>query len=64
VNKVFKRFERFREFCGPVDPKVASAIRPGTLRAIFGINRIKNAIHCTDLDTDGAFESNYMFNVL
>jgi nucleoside-diphosphate kinase len=55
---------RFREFCGPVDPKVASAIRPGTLRAIFGINRIKNAIHCTDLDTDGAFESNYMFNVL
>lgn len=56
--------KRFRAFCGPTDPKIATAIRPGTLRATFGQNRIKNAIHCTDLDTDGAFETNYMFNVL
>ena len=52
-----------REFCGPPDAKIAAAIRPGTLRARFGANKIQNAIHCTDLDTDGAFETNFMFNV-
>ena len=40
------------------------AIRPDTLRAKFGLNKVQNAIHCTDLDTDGAFECNFMFNVL
>jgi len=54
----------FREFCGPADTKVAQAIRPLTLRAKFGVNKVQNAIHCTDLDTDGAFECNFMFNVL
>ena len=40
------------------------AIRPDTLRAKFGVNKVQNAIHCTDLETDGAFECNFMFNVL
>jgi nucleoside-diphosphate kinase len=53
-----------REFCGPADPKVAAAIRPQTVRARYGVNKVQNAIHCTDLDTDGAFESNFMFKVL
>ena len=56
--------QSFRQFCGPSDPKVASAIRPGTIRAKFGVNKVQNAIHCTDLETDGAFESNFMFKVL
>lgn len=54
----------FREFCGPADTKVAQVIRPDTLRAKFGVNKVQNAIHCTDLETDGAFECNFMFNVL
>ena len=56
--------QSFRQFCGPSDTKVAAAIRPDTIRAKFGVNKVKNAIHCTDLETDGAFESNFMFNVL
>lgn len=56
--------QSFRQFCGPSDTKVAAAIRPQTIRAKFGVNKVQNAIHCTDLETDGAFESNFMFNVL
>jgi len=56
--------ESLREFCGPPDPKVAAAIRPNTLRARYGVTKVQNAIHCTDLDTDGPFESNFMFKVL
>jgi len=56
--------KEFRQFCGPSDTKVAKAIRPNTIRAKFGVNKVQNAIHCTDLETDGAFESNFMFNVL
>ena len=48
-----------REFCGPPDSKVAAAIRPATLRARYGTNKVQNAIHCTDLDTDGAIEILY-----
>ena len=56
--------ESVRHFCGPADPKVAQAIRPGTLRAKYGANKVQNAVHCTDLEGDGAFESNFMFEVL
>ena len=37
----------FRELCGPMDPEIAKNLRPNTLRARFGIDRVKNAIHCT-----------------
>lgn len=56
--------ESVRQFCGPTDPEVASAIRPHTLRARYGNTKVQNAIHCTDLAGDGAFESNFMFEVL
>lgn len=56
--------QSFRQFCGPADTKVAAAIRPNTIRAKFGQSKVQNAIHCTDLETDGAFECNFMFNVL
>ena len=56
--------QSLREFCGPPDSKVAAAIRPKTLRARYGSTKVQNAIHCTDLDTDGAIESNFLFNVL
>ncbi|NWI22690.1 NDK7 kinase, partial [Sula dactylatra] len=46
----------FRDFCGPSDPEIARYLRPGTLRAVFGKNKIQNAVHCTDLPEDGLLE--------
>lgn len=53
-----------REFCGPADPEIARVLRPKSLRAQFGVNKVQNAIHCTDLPEDGELESNYFFNIL
>ncbi|XP_028301022.1 nucleoside diphosphate kinase homolog 7 isoform X1 [Gouania willdenowi] len=46
----------FREFCGPADPEVAQHLRPNTLRALYGKDKVKNAVHCTDLPEDGVLE--------
>eukprot|EP00472_Partenskyella_glossopodia_P002932 CAMPEP_0197524290 /NCGR_PEP_ID=MMETSP1318-20131121/9001_1 /TAXON_ID=552666 /ORGANISM="Partenskyella glossopodia, Strain RCC365" /LENGTH=343 /DNA_ID=CAMNT_0043077215 /DNA_START=188 /DNA_END=1219 /DNA_ORIENTATION=+ len=54
----------FREFAGPADPVVARHIRPHTLRAKFGKNKIENGIHCTDLPEDGVLESEFFFSIL
>jgi hypothetical protein len=35
----------FREFCGPSDPCMARALRPHTLRAEFGINKVPYQPH-------------------
>ena len=53
----------FRELCGPVDPEIAKNLRPNTIRARFGTDRIRNAIHCTDLPEDGVLESEYFFSI-
>ncbi|NWI97658.1 NDK7 kinase, partial [Pitta sordida] len=46
----------FRDFCGPSDPELARHLRPGTLRAVFGKDKVQNAVHCTDLPEDGLLE--------
>ncbi|NXG15560.1 NDK7 kinase, partial [Grallaria varia] len=46
----------FRDYCGPSDPELARLLRPGTLRAVFGKDKIQNAVHCTDLPEDGLLE--------
>jgi nucleoside-diphosphate kinase len=56
--------ETFRQLCGPADPEVAAALRPGSLRARFGADKSRNAVHCTDLEEDGALEANYFFQIL
>ncbi|CAH8648784.1 unnamed protein product [Schistosoma guineensis] len=56
--------QAFREFAGPIDPEIAKYLRPDTLRARFGVNKVKNAIHCTDLPEDTEREVNYFFNNL
>lgn len=54
----------FRQLCGPVDPEIGRVLRPHSIRAQFGVDRVKNAIHCTDLLDDGELETNYFFSVL
>lgn len=56
-------FGEFRDFVGPKDPEIAKYIRPNTLRAKYGVDRIRNSIHCTDLKEDGNLESNFFFAV-
>lgn len=56
--------QRFRLLCGPADPHVGKILRPKTLRAVFGVDKIMNAIHCTDLNEDTSLELEYFFKVL
>jgi nucleoside-diphosphate kinase len=32
---------------------MARNVRPRTIRAVYGKDKIKNAVHCTDLTEDG-----------
>jgi nucleoside-diphosphate kinase len=50
---------QFREFSGPIDPELGKQIRPKSLRAQFGVDKVKNAIHATDLPEDGVLEVSY-----
>lgn len=54
----------FREFVGPSDPEIARYLRKHTLRARFGIDKIKNTVHCTDLPDDALLEVEYFFRIL
>ena len=54
----------FRDFVGPYDPEIANHLKPDTLRAKFGVNRVKNAAHCTDLPEDGCLECQYFFDIM
>ncbi len=53
-----------RNLVGPHDPEIAKYIRPQTLRAQFGEDRVKNGVHCTDLPEDGVIECEYFFKIL
>ncbi|KAJ3383524.1 Nucleoside diphosphate kinase 7 [Entophlyctis sp. JEL0112] len=54
----------FRELAGPVDPELAKKLRPKSLRAMYGLDKIKNAIHCTDLEEDGPLEVQFFFRIM
>ncbi|ETV76749.1 hypothetical protein, variant 1 [Aphanomyces astaci] len=56
--------QRFREAAGPWDIDMARELKPSTIRARFGTDRVHNAVHCTDLSEDGALESQYFFDIL
>lgn len=53
-----------RGLCGPHDIELAKHIRPDTIRAQYGISSAQNAVHCTDLETDGALECRYVFSMI
>ncbi|CAF4219981.1 unnamed protein product, partial [Rotaria magnacalcarata] len=44
--------------------EIARHIRPRTLRAIYGKDKVKNAVHCTDLAEDTTLEIEYFFRIL
>lgn len=56
--------EAFREMCGPPDVELGRILRPNSLRARFGTDRVRNAVHCTDLPEDGGIECQYMRHLL
>lgn len=55
---------RLRALCGPLDPEIACHLRPDTLRAQYGQDRVRNAVHCTDLPEDGPLESAFFFETV
>jgi len=56
--------EGLRSIVGPHDPEIAKILRPNTIRGIYGSDRVKNAVHCTDLVDDGVLEVQYFFELL
>ncbi|KAJ1459575.1 nucleoside diphosphate kinase [Pelagophyceae sp. CCMP2097] len=54
----------FRDFAGPWDVDFAKELRPKTIRAKFGVDRVQNAVHCTELADDAEMECQYFFDVL
>ena len=54
----------FRRLCGPHDPEIAKHLRPHSIRAKFGSDRVCNAIHCTDLPEDGVIDCEYFFSIM
>nr|XP_018901246.1 PREDICTED: nucleoside diphosphate kinase 7 isoform X2 [Bemisia tabaci] len=56
--------QEFRNFAGPSDPDIAKELRPNTIRAKFGKDKVKNAIHVTDLPEDAPLEIEYFFQLL
>lgn len=52
---------KLRTFCGPYDSELAKQIRPHTLRGEFGIDKICNAVHCTDLKEAAKQELDFFF---
>ena len=53
-----------REVAGPWDVKMAKELHPASIRAQYGIDIVKNAVHCTDLPDDGESECQFFFEIL
>jgi len=55
--------DAFRTLCGPHDPEIARHLRPHTIRSKYGVDRVQNGLHCSDLPEDGLLEVEYFFNL-
>ena len=53
-----------RTICGPRDVPIAKAIEPQSIRAKYGEDIVRNAVHCTDLPDDAQLEVEYFFTLL
>jgi len=64
LRKAGRVVEDFRTLCGPLDVEMASHLRPQSLRARFGKDLVRNAVHSTDLEGDAEMEVRYFFELL
>lgn len=55
---------RLRKLAGPIEFSTAKALRPQSLRALYGKSAIQTAVHVTDLEDDGVLETEYLFEIL
>lgn len=58
--------DSFKRICGSLDPQIGKS-RKGetdTIRAMYGIDKHKNAVHCTDLPEDAQLECEFFFVLL
>ena len=53
-----------RDVAGPHDPDIARVIRPSTIRAKHGVDKVLNSVHVTDMAEDGPLEVEYFFSLL
>ena len=51
-----------RDAAGPSDPELGRVLRPASLRARFGVDKVKNALHVTDLEGDAPIEVDFFFH--
>lgn len=54
--------ERFREVLGPTDAAAAKQNAPGTLRATFGTDTMRNAVHASASASDYQTEKSLFFS--
>jgi nucleoside-diphosphate kinase len=54
---------KMKALCGPADPDMARIVAPDSIRAVFGISSILNAIHVTELEEEGPRECHYAFGL-
>ncbi|GAV04288.1 hypothetical protein RvY_14591 [Ramazzottius varieornatus] len=57
-------YDKFRSFAGPADPNIARTIRPSSLRALFGRDKVFNGVHCTDLQRDCQSDLEFIFRYI
>jgi nucleoside-diphosphate kinase len=61
VAKAINVVEEFKKICGPYDPSYAKKTASNSIRALFGVNRVQNAVHSTELYEDSESELRIIF---
>lgn len=56
--------KHFRAAAGPWDVAMAQTLYPQSIRAMYGHDCARNAVHCTDLTEDAELECQYFFDIL
>jgi len=57
--------QSFKKLCGSYDPNVGrSKGETQTLRSLYGQDRHRNAVHCSDIGDEGPIECEFFFVLL
>ena len=56
--------KRIREIIGPTDSEEARKVAPNSIRALFGTDKGKNAVHASDSPESAQYEICYIFSRL